>query len=147
MDGISVSYTTIDKWGKVKIELFPKPAMFRVVCLENKSIKSALRSWLFLEQGETKCHWPLSGLEFKLKNLVQPPHELNLEERKRWKHMKCKVLLKGELLNVKCINCIIEILSQHMKKRIWLHCEPLRHVVRSWLRTKTMRKIWSWQKP
>lgn len=69
--------------------------MFHIIRLENKSVKPALRSWFIPGQSETKFHWPLSGLEFKLKNLVQPPHELNTEERKGWKIIKCEILLKG----------------------------------------------------
>lgn len=67
--------------------------MFRVIKFENKSFKPALRSWLVSDKSQ--CHWPLKGLAFKLKNLVQPPNELNTEERKGWTLVKCEILPNG----------------------------------------------------
>lgn len=69
--------------------------MFRVIELEDKSVKPALSNWLILNETVTKCHWPLSGLEFKLKNFASPPLEVNLRERKNWKIITCNILLNS----------------------------------------------------
>lgn len=69
--------------------------MFRVIQFEDKLFKPALSNWLIVDKGETKCHWPFCGLIFKLKNLVAPPLELNIEERKFWRLIKCVILPNG----------------------------------------------------
>lgn len=69
--------------------------MIRIIRLENKLVRPALNSWIILDKGETKCHWPLRGLEFKLKNLVAPPLAVNIDEKKYWKLMRCEILLNG----------------------------------------------------
>lgn len=70
--------------------------MFRLIRFQDEKVKPALSKWLFMVGGEYKCHWPLSGLIFKLKNFVSPPNELNVQERKNWKVLSCEIAVSGK---------------------------------------------------
>lgn len=73
--------------------------MFRVIQLQDKSVQPVLCRWLIFDNGCcTGCYWPLAGFSFKIKNFVSPPLELNIQERKEWKVLKCKIILNGSEL-------------------------------------------------
>lgn len=65
----------------------------------------------------SKCRWPLRGLKFKLKNLVTPPLELNIDEKKEWKLMKCEILLNGtdSFLKFWCLHRNVTFMLFHRK--------------------------------
>ncbi len=73
---------------------------FGVKCIFLKMLRVLPTIWISFVNGKTLCWIPRNGYGHKIKNMVQPQNETDVEGRKEWHYSECEILFnrKGKLL-------------------------------------------------